>query len=113
MLETNAERGLVTPRNFGNELPTQDTSALSQLRSRIGNFGRIGDAAWHKEVCHAEVVCRSPDEARTSRASGRCQEAKGDRAESSPCSDSAEGRRRWSQLDRRANCRGLLVSDET
>ena len=42
------------------------TSALSQLKSRIGNFGRISDAAWHKEVCHAEVVRGSVDEARTS-----------------------------------------------
>ena len=43
-----------------------EPSALSQLKSRIGNFGRIGNAAWHKEVCHAEVVRCSPDETRTS-----------------------------------------------
>src|SRR5215470_10781942 len=88
------------------------TSALSRLKSRIGNLGRIGDAAWHKEVCHAEVVYRSTDEARTSRAAERCQKAQGNRAESSPCSDFAQGRCRWSQLDRRAHRRGLRVSDE-
>src|SRR5438132_9682332 len=69
-------------------------------------------AAWHKEVCHAEVVYRSTDEARTSRAAERCQKAQGHRTESSTCSDVAQGRRRWSKLDRRAHRRGLRVSDE-
>src|ERR1051325_10043778 len=44
----------------------EPTSALAQLKSRVGNSRRIRDAAWHKEVCHAKVVCRSTDEARTS-----------------------------------------------
>src|SRR5262249_37865874 len=88
------------------------TSALSLLKSRIGIFGRIGDAAWHKEVCHAEVVYRAADEARTSRASERCQEAEGNGAESPTCTDSAQGRCRRAPLDRRAHCRGLRVPDE-
>src|SRR3989442_3911354 len=54
----------------------------------------------HKEVCHAEVVYRSTDEARTSRASARCQKTERDRAKDSACSDSAQGRRRWAELDR-------------
>jgi hypothetical protein len=78
----------------------EGTSALSQLKSRLGNFGRNGDSAWHKEVCHAEVVYRSTDEARTSRASRRCQEAERNRAESSTRADSSQGRCRWSKLDR-------------
>jgi len=41
-------------------------SALSQLKSRIGNFERISDSVWHQEVCHAEVVYRATHEARTS-----------------------------------------------
>ena len=43
----------------------QGTSALAQLKSRVGNSRRISDAGWHKEVCHAKVVRRSTDEART------------------------------------------------
>jgi hypothetical protein len=39
-------------------------SALSQLKFRVGKFGQIGDAAWHKEVCHAEDVCGALDGSR-------------------------------------------------
>src|SRR5262249_19321487 len=80
--------------------PGGGTSALSQIKSRVGISGRIGEAAWHKGVCHAEGLCRSTDEARTSWASERCQEAEGDWAKSAACADSAQGRCRWSELDR-------------
>src|ERR1700730_13754486 len=68
-------------------------SALSRLKCRVGKFRRIGHAAWHKEVCHAEVVRGAADGSRTGGASECCQEAEGNGPESSACSDSAEGRR--------------------
>ncbi len=36
----------------------KDASALSRLKCRVGKFRRIGDPAWHKEVCHAENLIR-------------------------------------------------------
>src|ERR1700736_1522980 len=107
-----AEGPPASPARETNSSSHWATSALSQLKSRIGILGRIGDSAWHKEVCHAEVVRCATGEARTSRASGRCQEAKGDRSESAAGPDSTEGGRCWSQLDRRAYRGGILVSDE-
>ena len=40
-------------------------SALSELESGVGSLLGAGDAAWHKEVCHAEEVYRSAYGGRT------------------------------------------------
>src|SRR5712692_3259806 len=87
-------------------------SALSQLKVRVARFGRIGDSAWHKEVCHAEEVRRTADGSRAQRASRCYQEAQGDGSEGATCSDFAEGGRRRAELDRRADRRGVFVSDQ-
>ena len=42
----------------------------------------------------------------------RCQEAEGDGPEGAACPDPAQGRRRRPELDRRADRRGVRVSDE-
>jgi hypothetical protein len=39
---------------------TFGTSALSQVSLGVGGFCEIVETAWHKEVCHAKEVYRSP-----------------------------------------------------
>src|SRR5271157_3931354 len=88
------------------------SSALSRLKCRVGKFRRIGDPAWHKEVCHAENLHSAPDGSRAHGTSKRCEETERDRSKGSACPDSAESRRRRSELERRAYRRGLFVPDE-
>src|SRR6185436_9830569 len=68
----------------------RQTSALSQLKSRVGKVGRIGDSAWHKEVCHAEKVRRATDGSGAGRASVGDQKVEGDGTKGSARSDSSE-----------------------
>jgi hypothetical protein len=49
------------PNNVVGTIWEFQASASSRLKCRIGRFIRIGDPAWHKEVCHAEAVCRATD----------------------------------------------------
>ena len=54
-----AESGLVcTWQRIG--ISPRLASALSQVSLGVGRFSEITDTAWHKEVCHAEEVYRSP-----------------------------------------------------
>src|SRR5271166_3184061 len=85
------------------------TSALSQLRIRVGGFSRIADDVGNKEVPYEQEVYRSADGSGTGRVGDRHQEVEGDEPESAACPDLAQGGRGGPELDRPSDRRGIRV----